>query len=178
MKSLSLMYPHLHSAVHTPSQQSMLLMFDTHLALTMISSVLWSGTPVVTWPRHPHKMCSCVGASIAGATGFGKSMIVHSADEYVERAVDLAHSLGEPDGGELRALRKSIFLARDYMPLFDTRRWVRNFERGLREAWRRWVEGTEFEGTDEWYAPGAERERESGCIYVQDEDATVVVGAG
>lgn len=85
-------------------------------------------------------------------------MIVNNLEEYEERAVALASSLSPsaPNAGELTEIRKSLFLARDRMPLFDTKRWVRNFEQGLEEAWKRWEEGTD--------------RKDSGCIWVKDEE--------
>jgi protein O-GlcNAc transferase len=128
-------------------------------------------------------MASRVGASIANATGFGDRMVVNSAEEYQNRAVSMAKSLQTfyasrsavdaatqgSDQGALMNLRRSLFLARDRMPLFDTARWTRNLEKGMGEAWRRWVEGTEFEGSDEWEACQG-LEKESGCIWVQDDE--------
>ena len=118
---------------------------------------------------------------MVNATGFGDQMVVHSADEYEQRAVDLAQSVHyvphhEPTGavlprgrGELVRLRRNLYINRDQMPLFDTVRWTRNLEKGLREAWRRWVVGTQFEGSDEWVACDGE-EKQSGCIWVKDDD--------
>lgn len=115
------------------------------------------------------------------ATGFGEQMVVHSAEEYENRGVALAQSVRytlhhEPSGavlprgqGELVGLRRNLYLNRDNMPLFDTLRWTRNLEKGYHEAWRRWVEGTQFEGSDEWEACEGE-ERNSGCIWVRDDD--------
>ncbi|KAI0639406.1 TPR-like protein [Trametes polyzona] len=152
-------------------------------AHTIAADVLWTGTPILTWPKHKHKMCSRVAASMANATGFGAQMTVHSAEEYERRAVALAQSVHyvpfhEPSGavlprgqGELVRLRRNLFLNRDRMPLFDTLRWTRNFEKGLREAWRRWVEGTQYELSDEWEAAGADvPEKRSGCIWIRDDD--------
>ena len=110
-------------------------------------------------------------------------MVVHSAEEYEARAVALAQSVRyvpEPDDqatsgvllrgqGELVRLRRNLFANRDNMPLFDTLRWTRNLEKGLWEAWRRWVVGTQFEGSDEWVACDGE-EKQSGCIWVKDDD--------
>ncbi|CBQ71837.1 related to UDP-N-acetylglucosaminyltransferase [Sporisorium reilianum SRZ2] len=62
-------------------------------AHTTAVDILWSATPVLTWPRHMHKMCSRVAASIVSATGFGDEMTVRSAEEYEERAVRLAMGL-------------------------------------------------------------------------------------
>jgi protein O-GlcNAc transferase len=147
--------------------------------LIVVHSVLWSGTPMVTWPRYKHKMCSRVGASMARATGFGEKMIVQSLQEYEERAVELAQSytfvvVQTAPGiyerravGELVELRRRLFLNRDHMPLFDTERWTRNLESGYREAWKRWALGTEFEASKEWEESSGS-EKQSGCIWVED----------
>ncbi|KAJ1999959.1 hypothetical protein GGI06_005999 [Coemansia sp. S85] len=76
-------------------------------------------------------------------------MVVGSAEEYIERAVEWAHSAShryEGEGvrvgcGPAAELRRQLFLARDQSRLFDTQRWTRNLERGLEEAWRRWTTG-------------------------------------
>lgn len=119
-------------------------------AHTVATDVLWSGTPLLTLPKEPYKMCSRVASSIALATGFGESMIVANEREYEERAVSLACSISyrdevNSDGttdrrgvGELMELRKNLILNRDRMPLFDTARWTRNLEKGFEEIWRRW----------------------------------------
>ncbi|KAI0365250.1 TPR-like protein [Pilatotrama ljubarskyi] len=157
-------------------------------AHTIAADVLWTGTPILTWPKHKHKMCSRVAASMVNATGFGDQMTVHSAEEYESRAVALAQSVHyvphhEPSGavlprgqGELVELRRNIFLNRDRMPLFDTLRWTRNLEKGLREAWRRWVEGTQYELSDEWEACDGE-EKKSGCIWIRDDDPVNITRA-
>jgi len=131
-------------------------------------------------------MCSRVAASMASATGFGDQMVVYSLEEYVSRAVDLARSVRyvpvqDASGdivlrgqGALINLRRNIFLNRDKMPLFDTERWTRNFEKGLREAWRRWVEGTQYEMTEEWEACQGQ-EKESGCIWIDDDKPIDIV---
>ncbi|SCZ91024.1 BZ3500_MvSof-1268-A1-R1_Chr1-3g02487 [Microbotryum saponariae] len=154
-------------------------------AHTTAADILWSGTPLLTYPRHAHKMASRVAASIAVATGLGPRMIVSSAEEYEERALQLAstltydHILPDPAApaqsiysrqqrigrGELADMRKTLYLTRETSPLFDTRRWVRNMEAGVFEAWKRWVNGTEFEDAGEW---GTGVERESGSIWVVD----------
>jgi hypothetical protein len=73
--------------------------------------------------------------------------------------------------GELATLRRNLYVHRHRMPLFDTLRWTRNLEKGLEEAWRRWVTGTEFPLTPEWMAcdPDAP-ERQSTAIWVMDND--------
>lgn len=115
-------------------------------------------------------------------------MVATSAEDYVKRAVQLSQSLSFDNAdnlrdkgkapaheGELLRLRRKLFLARDEMPLFDTARWVRNLESGFREAWRRWVEGVEFEGSVEWEALN-EDEKKTGCVWVTDISAEELVG--
>jgi len=126
-------------------------------------------------------MSSRVAASVAHATGLGKHMVVHSREEYEDRAVTLANSLRYPssaptsslkgkkdigsewpqDGGELLELRRRLFLTRKTMPLFDTARWTRNLEKGYIAAWARWVEGRQF-------GLGS---KEDGCIRVKDNES-------
>lgn len=123
---------------------------------------------------------------MANATGFGDQMVVHSLQEYETRAVALATGLTytqvtDQNGvttlrgqGEVVALRRNLFLNRDRMPLFDTVRWTRNIEKAYWEAWRRWVEGTQFELSDEWEACTGP-EKQSGCIWVPDEVPTEIM---
>lgn len=62
-------------------------------AHTTSADILWSGTPVLTWPKHRYKMASRVAASIVNATGLGERLIVDSEQAYEERAVELASGL-------------------------------------------------------------------------------------
>ncbi|CAO3639511.1 unnamed protein product [Cunninghamella blakesleeana] len=151
-------------------------------AHTTASDILWMGTPFVTYPKYQHKMCSRVGASIAYATGFGDEMVVYSENEYENRAVQWAQSLSDYSDtiinenntsssskniiqkGYLMDLRKRLFLSRRNNPLFDTKRWTRNLEKGYQEAWRRWVSGEEME--DITFNPTDS----TGCIWVHDSD--------
>lgn len=81
-------------------------------------------------------------------------MVVNSLAAYEDRAVKLALSVTSVrrtggsarrnEQGELALLQKNLFLNRGSMPLFDTRRWTRNLEKGFKEAWRRWVQGGNF----------------------------------
>ncbi|KAI4279241.1 MAG: hypothetical protein LQ337_000377 [Flavoplaca oasis] len=129
-------------------------------AHTTAADVLWSATPLLTFPRHEYKMCSRMAASIlSGALPKGqdgdaarKDLIVHSDEEYEDRAVELATDLvySSDTGkgwGRLMELRKLLFESRWTSALFDTRRWVRDLEEAYELAWRRWVEG---EGGDIW----------------------------
>lgn len=64
---------------------------------TTAVDILWSGTPVLTWPRHAHKMCSRVAWSVLGAAfphpDMCHPLVVRSGEEYEERAVSLAGSV-------------------------------------------------------------------------------------
>ena len=62
-------------------------------AHTTAVDVLWSGTPVLTWPKHMHKLCSRVAASLLHAVHLEKQLVVHTIEAYVDRAVALATSL-------------------------------------------------------------------------------------
>ena len=131
-------------------------------------------------------MCSRVAASMANATGFGRQMVVSNLEEYEQRAVSFARSVEyvnelDPSGavvprgrGELIKLRRNIFLNRDKAPLFDTMRWTRNVEKGYREAWRRWVEGTQYEMSDEWERCEGPA-KTSSIIWIPDEDRPEIV---
>lgn len=45
--------------------------------------------------------------------------------------------------GPLVRLRRTLFLTRDKIPLFDTARWVRDIEKSLALCWERWLESWE-----------------------------------
>ena len=145
-------------------------------AHTTAADILWSGTPIVTYPKYLHKMCSRVGASIAMATGYGEEMIVTDEQQYEAKAVELALSLTytytpapgsniiqRRGHGKLMDLRKRLFLTREHSRLFDTLRWTQNLEKGYDEAWRRWVTAEEFEDI-------SEKTSSSGCIWITDPD--------
>ncbi|KAJ1886919.1 hypothetical protein LPJ66_009387 [Kickxella alabastrina] len=172
-------------------------------AHTTAVDILWSGTPVLTWPRHEHKLCSRVAASVvcAAVGADAGQMVVGDAEAYVDRAVRWAteatytyeyayppadaapapapaldaapaaapmRGILDPDpqtglvqhklcGGPAMDLRFRLFMQRDQSRLFDTQRWTRNLERGLEEAWRRWVAGDDdlieeedCDGRDDW----------------------------
>ncbi|BGP45059.1 hypothetical protein JCM10450v2_000876 [Rhodotorula kratochvilovae] len=155
-------------------------------AHTTAADILWSGTPILTYPRHEHKMCSRVAASVAVATGLGPQMIVGSAEAYERRALELAAGLsyehvpprqGAPpqtlEGheqrrarGELAEMRRTLFLSREQSPLFDTKRWTANLEKGIVEAWERYISGAEFEDDPAWAASAG---RTTASIWVSDD---------
>ena len=137
-------------------------------AHTTAADVLWSGTPLLTLPRHPYKMCSRMAASILRGALPGttttttttppgaraaRELVARSEEEYEQQAVALGRGLAYAPGcagrgvGRLVELRRLLFEARWTSALFDTRRWVRDLEEAFAEAWRRWVAG---EGGDIW----------------------------
>ncbi|EME86071.1 glycosyltransferase family 41 protein, partial [Pseudocercospora fijiensis CIRAD86] len=130
-------------------------------AHTTAADVLWSGTPLLTLPRYPYKMCSRMAASIlkgalpknAEGERAARELIAASEEEYEEKAVALGKSFSYVQGGQgvghgrLMDLRKMLFHARWKSALFDTKRWVQDLEDAYEEAWKRWVGG---EGGDIW----------------------------
>ncbi|KAF2213292.1 glycosyltransferase family 41 protein [Cercospora zeae-maydis SCOH1-5] len=136
-------------------------------AHTTAADVLWSGTPLLTLPRYPYKMCSRMAASILkGALPKNedgrraeRELIAKSEEDYEEKAVALgkgfkyvvaASSSRCEDGrgeGRIMELRRLLYEARWTSALFDTKRWVADLEDAYDEAWRRWVAG---EGGDIW----------------------------
>lgn len=130
-----------------------------------------------TWEKYRHKMASRVCASMLYATGFGDEMTATDLEDYEERAVSFAKSMSftgdsNKTQGALVDLRRNIYLNRNTMPLFDTARWTKNIEKGFRVIWQRWVDGTQFEASDEWEACNGP-EKESSCVFVQDEKPSV-----
>ena len=103
-------------------------------AHTTAADVLWAGTPMITFPKI--KLASRVAAGMAYASGLGREMVVSSYREYEERAVELAL---HPE--KLMALRKHLTETRESSRLFDTKRWVRNFESALQAAYEHQGDG-------------------------------------
>jgi predicted O-linked N-acetylglucosamine transferase (SPINDLY family) len=134
-------------------------------AHTTAADILWSGTPLLTFPRYKYKMCSRMAASILrgalpkgpdGAHADADLIATHEQD-YEDKAVRLARGLKyvyHRPSGRLSELRKLLWNGRWSSPLFDTGRWVRDLEDSYEIAWERWVRG---EGGDIWL--DAERPR-------------------
>ncbi|KAF2723378.1 glycosyltransferase family 41 protein [Polychaeton citri CBS 116435] len=130
-------------------------------AHTTAADVLWSGTPLLTLPRFPYKMCSRMAASIlkgalpqnSEGKAAARDLIAVDEDDYEAKAIALGSSLRYPPGhkgrgqGRLVSLRHMLYHSRWTCPLFDTQRWVRDLEDAYEEAWKRWVRG---EGGDIW----------------------------
>jgi protein O-GlcNAc transferase len=110
------------------------LVLDTTLcnAHTTAADALWAGVPMLTLPGE--RFASRVGASILAAHGCA-DCIAPSVAEYERMAVHLYR-----DAGALQQLTQRVRRNRDAAPLFDTRRWVANFEEALHAAWRMHVD--------------------------------------
>ncbi|GAB0143373.1 hypothetical protein EsHS_00003892 [Epichloe bromicola] len=126
-------------------------------AHTTAADILWSSTPLLTFPRYPYKMCSRMAASILqGALPHSTEgqrvaaeLITDTEEEYEQRAIDLANGLtytlsvadcGQANG-RLADMRKLLWDSKWHCSLFNTRRWVEDLETAYEEAWKRWVNG-------------------------------------
>lgn len=102
-------------------------------AHTTAADALWAGVPVVT--VYGNGFASRVAASVLNAAGLGE-LAFATADEY-RRAI-LALAL-EP--GLLAQYRAHLETQRLVLPLFDTRRYTREFEALLQRMVDRWRAG-------------------------------------
>lgn len=118
------------------------LFLDTfaYNAHTTASDALWAGLPVVT--KCGAQYAARVAASLLYAVGLPE-LVTHSAPDYEALIVQLAR---DPD--RLRALRSRLGTDLPATPLFDTQRYVRNFEAGLNRAYDLYHSGAD--GQDIW----------------------------
>lgn len=117
-------------------------------AHTTAADVIWNGTPILTYPKHDHKMSSRVASSILAASiphppsaeshQMYHTLVVHSNQDYVRNAVMLT---SEPHLDTLTKYRQMLYGQRESGRFFDTRQWVRKLEEGLWRAWEDWTEG-------------------------------------
>lgn len=123
------------STEHLARLQCADLMLDTwpYNAHTTASDALWCGVPVLTVPGAT--FASRVAASLVTACGLPE-MVCADASAYVARAVALADDLGA-----LRAAQRHLLEQRDRLPLFDSRRYARNFDALLQRMWERHAQG-------------------------------------
>ena len=108
--------------------------------------VLWSGLPIVTMPLKD--LASRVGSSLSVALECPE-MVKMTYEEYEEFAVEMA--IGNPGTSrelsnlppriaslpgslKLKILRKKIEEKRISAPLFNTRLWVKNWEKAMKES--------------------------------------------
>ncbi|WEW58751.1 hypothetical protein PRK78_004219 [Emydomyces testavorans] len=126
-------------------------------AHTTSADILWSGTPLITFPRYKYKMCSRMASSIltsalpqnAAGREAAAELITSSEEEYENNAIrlglDMKYELGGNGRGRGRLfeLRKMLFLNRWESKLFDTKRWVNDVETAYEAVWSKWVKGEE-----------------------------------
>lgn len=111
------------------------LFLDTfnYNAHTTASDALWAGLPVVT--KQGRQFSARVAASLLNAVGLPELIATTEAD-YERLILDLA---SHP--GKLGEIREKLAVNRLSEPLFDTRRYTRDFESGLREAYDLYYDG-------------------------------------
>ncbi|GGY28978.1 O-linked N-acetylglucosamine transferase, SPINDLY family protein [Pseudoduganella albidiflava] len=98
------------------------LFLDTHPfnGGTTASDALWAGLPVLTWAGQT--FCSRMAGSLLHAVGLPE-LVTHALADYEETAVALA-----TDPARMAGLRARLAANRDASPLFDTPRFVRDYE--------------------------------------------------
>jgi predicted O-linked N-acetylglucosamine transferase (SPINDLY family) len=95
---------------------------------TTTAEALWMGVPVLT--LRGDRFLSHVGESIAMNTG-RPEWIANDKDEYVEKAVYFASDISRLSTIR-NSLREKVLLS----PLFDAKRFARNFENAMLGMWR------------------------------------------
>jgi len=96
---------------------------------TTTSDALWAGVPVLT-VRGRH-FASRVSESILSAAGLSE-LVASDLDAFQAQAIEVA-----ADVGKIKRLKEKVAEARQSSPLFDTKSFVRHFECGLAEVWRK-----------------------------------------
>ncbi|WP_371876373.1 O-linked N-acetylglucosamine transferase, SPINDLY family protein [Pseudoduganella chitinolytica] len=96
---------------------------------TTASDALWAGLPVLTWAGRT--FCSRMAGSLLHAVGLPE-LVTHTLADYEEVAVALG-----TDRARMAALRQRLADNRDTSPLFDTPRFVRDYEDLLASVVRR-----------------------------------------
>ena len=95
-------------------------------AHTTTADALWAGLPVVT--KQGNQFAARVAASLLTAVGLPE-LITQNETDYEALILDLATS-----PHKLQAIREKLSINRLTQPLFDTKRYTRNFEAGLTAA--------------------------------------------
>jgi len=95
--------------------------------------MLWAGVPVVTFPGE--SMASRAGASFAKTMGFPE-LIANSWEEFEKIAIELG-----TNHDKYHDIRSRLEASRVNSPLFDTARWVRDFEFALEKMYDMYRKG-------------------------------------
>jgi protein O-GlcNAc transferase len=101
---------------------------DIYGAHSTGTDALWSGLPLLT-PTYMSSMAARVSGSLMRTVGLAH-MVARSLDEYQDLAVALVNNRHA-----LLRVRKRLRRERWESPLFDTRRWMRDWERGVSMLW-------------------------------------------
>lgn len=111
------------------------LFIDTfnYNAHTTASDALWAGLPVVT--KQGTQFSARVASSLLHAVGLPELVTV-TEEAYENLIIELATN---PE--RLTAIRNRLWNNRKTEPLFDTKRYTRNFEQGLEIAYQRHLNG-------------------------------------
>jgi predicted O-linked N-acetylglucosamine transferase (SPINDLY family) len=102
-------------------------------AHTTASDALWAGVPVVT--HYGNSFASRVAASALNAVGLPELAYATVAD-YQAAIQTLAR-----DPALCAQLREHLVSQRSQLPLFDAKRYVREFENLVARMWQRWCDG-------------------------------------
>jgi predicted O-linked N-acetylglucosamine transferase (SPINDLY family) len=102
-------------------------------AHTTASDALWAGLPVVT--KAGKQFAARVSASLLNAVGLPE-LVTGTEGEYEALILELAS-----DRARLGETKAKLGANRLTQPLFDTKRYTRNFEAGLRQAYERYCAG-------------------------------------
>lgn len=113
------------------------LFLDTFVynAHTTASDALWAGLPIVT--KSGGQFSARVAASLLIAIGLPE-LAVETDEHYVDLALNLASN-----PGKLVEIRQKLYKNRFTSPLFDSKRYTRNFESGLQMAYDHYLSGKE-----------------------------------
>jgi protein O-GlcNAc transferase len=124
-------------AEHLERHQHADLFLDTfnYNAHTTASDALWAGLPVVT--KQGQQFAARVAASLLNAVGLPE-LITTTAPDYEALILELA-----TNRSRLKEITDRLASNRLTEPLFDTKRYTRNFERGLRQAYDLYFDGEE-----------------------------------
>jgi protein O-GlcNAc transferase len=124
-------------AEHLARHQHADLFLDTFNcnAHTTASDALWAGLPVVT--KQGQQFAARVAASLLNAVGLAE-LITTKEPDYEALILELA-----TNPGRLKQITDRLASNRLTEPLFDTKRYTRNFERGLQQAYDLYFDGKE-----------------------------------
>ncbi|XDZ66906.1 hypothetical protein AB8880_05865 [Alphaproteobacteria bacterium LSUCC0684] len=115
------------------------LFIDTfnYNAHTTASDALWAGLPIVT--KQGKQYAARVASSLLNAVGLAE-LITFTEKDYENKIIELALN-----PVKLSAVKDKLSSNKLNHPLFDTNRYARNFEDGLRQAVNAYIEKTQYQ---------------------------------